>query len=346
MVARPQARDETPVMQEVRFQYVEVDQVLKNLREAYSRVNQSVGFGPLPDNTGIYVVAPPSLLDQILEFLQGMDRQVPQVLIEGLVVEFLQTDLVDFGLDITGAASGRYSEINFQPGNPFAPLLSLLFKKDASLMGTFRASVEALAEEQRAHIVSRPYVVTRSGRDAVISSTETLTIRSERLQSGERLLSTDNITAGTKLQITPTVNPDRTVTMRLDVTQSEFVEGLGASSDVVARRLSDEASVSLNVNDGETIVLGGFIRTEKSDTYTGVPVLRRLPVLKEIFGRRSRVEQESEVVFILTARIAPFNFEEFYTKPLPNPNVSLPSGLPEKPKVEGATPAKAAGKQK
>ena len=77
--------------------------VLKDLREAFSRVNQKVGFGPLPDKTGIYVVAPPALLDQVLEFLQGMDRQVPQVLIEGIVVEFLQTDLTQFGLNITKA---------------------------------------------------------------------------------------------------------------------------------------------------------------------------------------------------------------------------------------------------
>ena len=177
----------------------------------------------------------------------------------------------------------------------------------------------------------------------MISSTEILTIRSEKLSSGERLLSTDDITAGTKLHITPTVNPDRTVTMQLDVQQSEFVEGLGGSSDVVARRLSDDATVSLNVNDGETIVLGGFLRTEQSGNYDGVPFLRRIPVLKDIFAHHEKDEEESEVVFILTPRIVPFNFEEFYTKPLPKPEISLPSGLPKKTapvKTGPASPAK------
>jgi type IV pilus assembly protein PilQ len=319
VVARPPSPNNDPIMQEVRFQYVEVDQVLEDLRQAYSRVNQpNVGFGPLPDKTGIYVVAPPDLLDQILEFLQEMDREVPQVLIEGLVVEFLQTDLMQLGIDITEGAGGQFSEIGFRPGNPFAPLLSFLFQRDASLMSRFRATIDALTEEQRAHIVSRPYVVTRSGREALIASTEILTIRSERLDSGERLLSTDNITAGTELRITPMVNADRTVTMQLNLKQSEFLSGLGASSEVVARRLSDETSVALNVKDGETIVLGGFIRTEKIETIGGVPFLNKIPILKSLFSSRQSTEQESEVVFILTPRVTPLDFEEFYTRPLPN----------------------------
>ena len=107
---------------------------------------------------------------QILEFLQEMDREVPQILIEGLVVEFLQTDLLSFGFDITEGASGRFSEIGVRAGNPFAPLLSFLFQRDDTLMSRFRATIDALAQKQSAHIVSRPYVVTRSGRDAVINS--------------------------------------------------------------------------------------------------------------------------------------------------------------------------------
>ena len=144
------------------------------------------------------------------------------------------------------------------------------------------------------------------------------------------MLSTDNITAGTELRITPLVNQDRTVTMQLDLKQSEFLAGLGASSDVIARRLSDETSVSLNVKDGETIVLGGFIRTEKVDTIASIPFLDKIPILKNIFSSRQNTEQESEVVFILTPRVVPFDFEDFYTRPLPTPNTSLPSGLPHK----------------
>src|SRR5690606_38218310 len=139
LIARPDEGDGEVIMQEVRFQYVEVEQVLSELREAYSNVDSGVGFGVLPDKSGIYVVARPALLDQILEFLQEMDREVPQVLIEGLVVEFLQTDLIRFGLQITEGADGDYSEIDLLPGNAFAPLLSFLFQRDDDLMTRFRA---------------------------------------------------------------------------------------------------------------------------------------------------------------------------------------------------------------
>ncbi len=47
-------------------------------------------------------------------------------------------------------------------------------------------------------------------------------------------------------------------------------------------------------------------------------------------GGDQDAEQESEVVFILTPRVA-IDFEDFYAKPLPPPELSLPSGFPEAP---------------
>lgn len=308
-----------PVVEEVFFQYIEVDHALEALRAAYDKVTEpAVGFGRLPGNNGIFVVAPPEHMDGILEFLQGMDREIPQLLIEGVVVEFFTTDLLEFGLSLAEGSKGEYSELNYSPGSPIAPLLSFLFKEDEQLMKQFRLEVDALAEEQKAHIVSRPYIVTRSGRQALIRSKEILTVRSEALDSGERLLSTDDIEAGTSMKILPTINPDKTITLSMELKQSEFVRGFGAvEAGVVARRLEDIASLSLNVKNGETIVLGGFVRSEGVETLGSLPLISRIPLLKHLFGNYEDIERESEVVFILTPHILPIDFQKFYERPLP-----------------------------
>jgi type II secretory pathway component GspD/PulD (secretin) len=57
------------------------------------------------------------------------------------------------------------------------------------------------------------------------------------------------------------------------------------------------------VQDGQTAVIGGLIRTNEGYYETGVPVLRNIPLVGGLFGSKSRVDEQRELLIFVTPRI-------------------------------------------
>jgi type IV pilus assembly protein PilQ len=57
------------------------------------------------------------------------------------------------------------------------------------------------------------------------------------------------------------------------------------------------------VNDGQTVVLGGIMETEKRDSETKVPLLGDIPVLGHLFKSRSAVANKRELLVFVTPRV-------------------------------------------
>ncbi|MBI3092361.1 MAG: hypothetical protein HYY96_17010 [Candidatus Tectomicrobia bacterium] len=310
----------TLAVQEVYLQYVDATSVLEHLRAAYQNITDpQYGFGLLPGNSGIYVIGPPAQLQEVLDIIARMDRELPQVLIEAMVIEMKRTDFQEVSQTLSEFPAHLLSEIpeeltgRFDPGSLEAPALRFRFRVTDRSRDRFFLEIFALVQKERARIVSRPYIASRSGEAAEIRAEQIQNIRSESLQSGERLSSLEELRAGTTMLITPTVNPDRTISMRMELGQSEFIAGAEAEST----RTSNSAKFRVNVHDGETIVTGGLIKRRRIRNQAYIPFLGRIPVLKYIFGSFVSNVEESEIVFILTPHILPIDYEEFRDRKLP-----------------------------
>jgi general secretion pathway protein D len=63
------------------------------------------------------------------------------------------------------------------------------------------------------------------------------------------------------------------------------------------------ARTSVMVKDGETVVIGGFMRDRIEEIVTGLPVLKDLPVLGHLFRRTEKAKSRTELMVFLTPRI-------------------------------------------
>src|SRR6185436_20746576 len=63
------------------------------------------------------------------------------------------------------------------------------------------------------------------------------------------------------------------------------------------------ADTRVMVNDGETAVIGGLIRSNESDTYRGVPILMDVPLLGNLFRSNSTTKQKRELLIFVTPKI-------------------------------------------
>ncbi|MAD23900.1 MAG: hypothetical protein CMO44_06955 [Verrucomicrobiales bacterium] len=121
---------------------------------------------------------------------------------------------------------------------------------------------------------------------------------------------TQFLNVGITLDVTPYITPDDLVVMEIAQTISElegFVDMGGGQTDGAGMKAPQtterEASSTISVKDGDTILLGGFIRSAKTDTESGVPFLKDVPLLGNLFKNNSKTNKRSELLVLIRPTI-------------------------------------------
>ncbi len=107
---------------------------------------------------------------------------------------------------------------------------------------------------------------------------------------------------GLTLQVTPQVNEGNSI--RLEISQEISSVALAASvvaSDLVTDQRSIKATVQ--VEDGQIVVLGGLIRDDFTDTVQRVPVLSKIPLVGELFQRKSKKAVKRNLMIFLRPKL-------------------------------------------
>ena len=176
--------------------------------------------------------------------------------------------------------------------------------------GRFRAMIDALATAGLANVLARPNVTAVSGESASFFS------------GGEFPLPTgfnDGVIIfeykkyGVLLDFVPTVvDSGRIVlTVRPEVSEPSRNEAVtvipGVDVPVINVR---RAETTVEVADGESIVIAGLFRNRSNTVETGLPVVKDVPLLGALFGHTSARSDELELIVVVTARLV-----EAYTDP-------------------------------
>jgi len=237
--------------------------------------------------------------------IRKMDQNVPQVLIELIVV--------DYSLD-----NSREAGLNFTNGdNELFPNLDLTLEgfraEDGDfqirrLPSNFMLNIKALETIGKARIISKPHIAALNGHEAEITigskqffklSTEELVgDENPRVRTSEVI---DDIEANISLKITPWVTGDGEVTT---VIEPSFTTFLGNIVDNIPPPISTRHLKStVRLKDGETIILGGLIENRDFTNHRGIPWVSRIPLLGALFRNHQRTENRSELVIYLTPHI-------------------------------------------
>jgi len=110
---------------------------------------------------------------------------------------------------------------------------------------------------------------------------------------------------GVKLNFTPTVEEDNSITLKVapEVSQVDFSNPLTLSGYVVPTLISRKASTTVNLNDGEHLVIGGLKQMEKVKTVKRVPVLGRIPLLGWFFTSKRTEDVERDLLVVVSPEL-------------------------------------------
>lgn len=261
----------------------------------------------------VIVMATPEDYEIIKETLVRIDIAQRQVMIEGLIAEVTLKDNLDIQLSgLLKTSIGSFNlDLALNPGNlkfdGSAPSTSGFTLVGTDSAGRVRALVTALATESKAKVLASPHILVSDNREAKIQIGQQVPITTSETYATagiapQRIVQYKDI--GIILKVKPRVNEGGLVAMEVGQEVSTFqtipLGNIGETQIIINKT---EADTSLVVQDGQSIVIGGLIREDTSNTRSGIPFLSKIPIIGWLFGNTSKEKQRTELIILLTPHV-------------------------------------------
>ena len=194
-----------------------------------------------------------------------------------------------------GGTYGMNTAINF-PTLSNAASIGFNFLKIAGTPLLLNAKLQAMEAQGDGKIVSAPKIVTLDNKEA--------TIKQGLRYPYNKLDSSGNTTTvfedvDLELKVKPHVTPDNRISMVIKIKKRDLGSIISGQQSFTTK----EAETELLINDGETVVIGGIIKTIKSSGGSGVPGLSMIPILGWLFKADSKIDNKEELLIFITPKI-------------------------------------------
>ncbi|MEQ9363884.1 MAG: secretin N-terminal domain-containing protein [Leptospirales bacterium] len=271
------------------------------------------------ESNSIVVTANPGEWNEILQIITRLDQLRQQILLEVLIAEVTSSKLNDFGIDWryqgndgpagqfnTGlAAEGGLvdAETGNISGNNTLNGFSLGFlEQNGELLGILNANIN----NRNFNVLSSPQVLTLDNQEAEINVGQDVPVRTQERNSGggnaeATVNSFEYRPAGIKLKFTPYVNADDRIGIDLFSEITTIEGGQTAATNPTFNKRNIKTFV--NVNNKQTIVIGGLVFTEKLQAVAKVPLLGDIPLIGHLFRRTTHNVRRTNLMLFITPHI-------------------------------------------
>ncbi|MBF0564635.1 MAG: type IV pilus secretin PilQ [Nitrospirae bacterium] len=267
-----------------------------------------------------------SNLKLIEDIIKDMDQPDKQVMIEARIVEVSKNFNDNLGINwgVYSKALDKTSAAGAAGGGGSVPVTGNTFLADIpTAVGSLSSGVAlGLINAQRSlGLDVRLQAVEATGNGKIITSPKILTMNNQAatitqgLQVPYPQMNQQGIVSAAFLPITvsinvkPQVTANNSIIMDLNVTKSDLsgFTNIGGSQTPNTTTLSEVTKVL--VRDGETLVLGGIFKSNRSYSESGTPMLKEVPILGWLFKSEQKTVTESEFFIFITPRVITRDYE-------------------------------------
>jgi type II secretory pathway component GspD/PulD (secretin) len=270
----------------------------------------------------IIILATPEDFTTIAETIKKIDIVPRQVVIEALIAQVTLTDNLDFGMKWILQNDIKISGLKFfkNPVTIAGPLdLETTIGGGSNFTftaydqrGNTKLLLQSLALEGKAKILASPHILVSDNREASIqvgsqvplaTSTSTTPLAAVTELTSTITSSVQYKDIGIILKVKPQVNESGLVALEL----SQEISSLGANVSIAGQSFASinktEAKTDLVAQDGQTIIIGGLIREDLTQSKSGIPILYKIPVIGSLFGSTVNEKTRTELIILLTPRV-------------------------------------------
>ncbi len=289
---------------------------------------EDVVITPDKATNSLIVRASPEDYLALTEIIRKLDVQRSQVLVEALIAEMTLEKASELGVEWrvlnqpkrsgtsiiggtnfprSGAAEGIISEF---ASAAFAGPTGLVLgaARGAITFGDqvfadIRGLIRAFQGDADVNILSTPQILTTDNEEAeiIVGENRPFVTQSQTSTEGGSTIQTFEFRdVGVTLRITPHISPNRFVRMKIFQEILNFVSEPEVGAVVTTKR---QASTSVTVEDGQTVVIGGLIRDDTVKTVSKVPLLGDIPILGTLFRSEREAKTKTNLLIFITPRV-------------------------------------------
>jgi type IV pilus assembly protein PilQ len=286
-----------------------------------AELKKGVDLKIFEDLNGIIASGSQPRINELETFLRQIDLVVPLVHIEVIIADVRKSNTLSTGITAglgtkpattSGALlpqidlSLNSSSIN----NLISGINGLGIINLGNVTPNFYVTLKALEQQGILKLRSTPQIATLNGHEAKLSVGQTqyyLEVQNQLVNNvavQQNILQSQQykpVNADLALSISPQVSGDEQITMTINVKQSSFTERISNTAPPGTINRNFESLV--RVKNGEMIMLGGLEENSTNQAGKGLPGISRIPVLKWLFGERTKTKTENKLTIFIKPTI-------------------------------------------
>lgn len=278
--------------------------------EKFQQINQEVRVYDHLEGNRLILVGDSLQVENALEQLVMLDTRQMMVTIEFMLVEYFHNRDFEWGIDITKGTTGNFNNASFTP-SANESTASFLFNSVTKLTPSFQFNIRALVNDDKAKVLTNPHLVVESGKEANLTIKDRRTIVLETATINGVTTSLQNIEAGIDLRIIPVPTHDSLIHLNINGQISEFLPFSSAGEFLVE---DNSIKTEVDVRSGHTLILGGLIKEQTNTVNGGVPILKDIPLLGQVFKSKREIKSYVERVMYITPYLHPIGETSDYER--------------------------------
>ena len=301
---------------------------LTDVQTAVRNILPNIKIYGVPSQNAIVIRGTPDELLLAQKLINDLDKARSEVVVDIAVLEVsknwertlgiawpssvglaLQPPTASSTSSTTGTTTGTTGTTNNGTTPSLYDLAHLKATDFAVTIGS--ATANLLLTDSNTKILQNPRIRATDAQKATFKVGERIPIATGSYQTGAATAVVSSLVntqftyqdVGVNIEMTPTVHYDHDVTLKIKIdvsTQSGSVTISGVTEPILSQRVIDQV---IRLREGEASILGGIQDKQDAISWTGIPGLSSIPILKYLFGSKDHTISDDELVFLVVPHI-------------------------------------------
>ncbi|WP_181012860.1 type III secretion system outer membrane ring subunit SctC [Citrobacter amalonaticus] len=263
-------------------------------RSDYDELNDNVKVVAFTGRNSVIVKGTRAQVNMIKDLIASLDVPRKQIEMSLWIVDISKDDLDSMGVNWGG---------QFKIGDEIAGLFNTGSIISSAQQNFFLAEVSALSQNNKANIVSRPFLLAQENMPALFDNSKNFYVR----LAGENNVDLQTVTYGTTINVTPMISDDnKIIEMALEIMDGSTSVSQDGTTEVVDN-LPVVGNTTINtvarVTEGQSLMIGGYTRDQVQYSVSKIPLLGDLPFVGNLFKNSSNTVSKTVRIFLIQPKV-------------------------------------------